>query len=643
MAKSVYGFKDKAAAQRAAEFFGQNEQSEQSQGFYSQSAPSRIRLVEVSDDMDGHGTELDDVQFPTSEVEIIRTTTNPQSLLSETTDGFHSVFAAPLEPTNYPAEAHAVAITDTFNQTFLVTPTPSEVFGKLNEYWNGIDYEHPVEISLDDDFTVQGSSTLMAYPAPTLVDNLMAGDEVSCRFVKSVGKWFFFRPVTGRLLTVSGDPLFYRIGGPARIDFTVFYSEILANELIGECQLMAWPKKQEITGTTFHLPWVKYPTNLITPYEVPDWVGFVDQFNGYGDACYQYKDSNNTYHIVPTDYYGLVFFDETGATSGNSRWWMPELRQINGYGYWRQKYGGGFIYYTAKRNNSNDWKWGWTKGNVLGKWLSQNDTQPFTLEVDLPAGGWFEQAASFASSLGYAAKKPEWTSNSQFGIYTANSINSGPQTTQFGCARWIASDGRTLSGDQIMYFTHTSIGTKQFWIGRYTCQAFNKKFKNIEYLFDSVAREYYYYLGDRTAGIGYYRSSTAPSTSSTVTFEYVSGARPLKGTLRFISSVEGTETWEMTLSTGAKARYTCAESATSMTMGSVTGDYYFSTVSKSGDYWVALGVDSTVGDLVFDGETLDAEAGNDFIFNHEILLTFDQYVQGSEHECVYICNPGVLS
>ena len=601
--------------------------------------------MEVQEGIDGYGLPTDDVQFPTASVEVIRTTTNPQSLLADTNEDFHSIKAAPLEPTNYPAEAHVVAITDSFNQAFLLTPTPSEVFGTLNAAWNGIDYEHEVRVNLKEEFTVHGESYVMAYPAPTLVDNLIAGDEVSCRYVKSVGKWFFFRPVTGKMLTVSGDALFFRIGGPGVTDFTVFYSEILANEFIGECQLMAWPKKQEITGTTFSLPWVKYPTNLISPYEKPLWVGWVDNFNGYGTACYQYKDSNNVYHIVPADYYGLVFFDETGATSGNSRWWMPELRQINRYGYWRQKYGGGFIYHTAKRNNSNNWEWGWTKGNVLGKWLSQNDTQPFTRDVDLTSvGEWFEKPAAFAQSLGYSITKPEWTSSTQFGIYTANSINDGPANTQFGCARWIASDGRTLSGNQIMYFTHTSIGTKQFWLGRYTCQAFNKKFKNIEYLFDYVAREYYYYLGDRTAGIGCYRSSSAPSTSSTVTFEYVPGPKPLKGVLRYVhANQDGSEEWEMTLTTGEHAYYACAEGATTLTNRLDEIGYYFGDITKSGETWVATGDNGTIGTLVFEGETLSKESGNDFIFNHEITLTFDQYVQGSEHECVYICNPGVLS
>ena len=144
--------------------------------------------------------------------------------------------------------------------------------------------------------------------------------------------------------------------------------------------------------------------------------------------------------------------------------------------------------------------------------------------------------------------------------------------------------------------------------------------------------------------MGCYRSSTAPSTSSTVTFEYVPGPKPFKGVLRYVhANQDGSEEWEMTLTTGEHAYYACAEGATTLTNRLDDIGYYFGDITKSGESWVAAGDNGTIGTLVFEGETLSKESGNDFIFNHEITLTFDQYVQGSEYECVYICNPGVLS
>ena len=58
---------------------------------------------------------------------------------------------------------------------------------------------------------------------------------------------------------------------------------------------------------------------------------------------------------------------------------------------------------------------------------------------------------------------------------------------------------------------------------------------------------------------------------------------------------------------------------------------------------MATGVDGTIGALTFDGATLSKESGNDFIFDHDITLTFDQYVQGSEKKKIWICSPGVIS
>lgn len=617
MAKFVYGFKDKSAAQRAAQYFGQNPQDQKQQGLYSEAAPSRFRLVEIPEGIDGHNTPLDDVEFPESEVEIVRTTTNPQELLSETTgsQGFHSVMAAPLEPTNYPAKARIVAVTDTFNQTFLVTPTPSEVFGTLTGMVDGERHR----VTLDQGFTVNGNDELGAYPAPTLEELPAYGSKVSCRYVKSLGKWFFFKPTGGgtKLLAVSGSALSvtcYTVTQP------VFYSEFAAGESVSGLSITGISQMQTATGSETSRAWVQFPTTYTTDDETVYWTRSGD--GNFAAALYQ-SGSSGAYSIAPAAYYGKVISD-------GSNYYLPHYRTINGQRYWYCSGLGEYIYYTSK-----DGVAGWAIGQTLGKWLTAGDPEPFN-------SGFSVDDLMTQEGLAYA--KPAWTSSAQFGIYTANADAAAlypyNQEIQFGCGRWIASDGRTLSTP--FYFVHACDGTAKQWAGSYQCQAFQTNFRQIG--FYTGSGESYYYMGDRTADVGFYKSASAPSSSSAVTFDYVPGAHPLKGVLRLVSSVEGAETWEMTLSTKAQARYTCATGATSMTFSSiVSGDYYFRNISKSGNYWVALGLDETVGDLIFDGGTLDAQAGNDFIFEHSVSLTFDQYIQGTEKQKVWLCSPGVIS
>ena len=622
MAKTVYGFKDKGAATRAAQYFGQNPQDQKQQALYSEAVPARIRLVEIQEDMDGHGTELDDVQFPTSEVEIVRTTTNPQSLLSETSETFHAIQAAPLEPTNYPAEAHVVAITDTFNQTFLVTPTPSEVFGTM--LGPILDNTGRYEITLDQGFTVNGKNWVGAYPSPTLEEIPESEAPVTCRYIKSLAKWFFFKPTGGggKTLTVSGPALAVSC---STVSQPVFYSEFAAGESVASgLSITAISQMQNATGSDTSNAWVQFPTAFTTDDETVYWWKKENGINfpGAGGALYQ-TGSAGSYFIAPVAYYGKVISDGT-------YYYLPYYRTINGERYWYCSTTGDYIYYTAQDGVS-----GWAIGQTLGKFLTSSDPEIFSASTSI---------SDLMTHEGLTYSKPAWESLTQFGVYAANAdaqaLFPSVPSIQFGCGRWIASDGRTLSTP--FYFTHVCDGTAKQWSGSYTCQAFDYDFSGINYI--SENGESYYFLGDRTSQQGFYKSASAPSTSSSATFSYTPGTHPLKGTLSLTSSVEGTETWTMTLTTGAVAVYTCAEGATSMTMASISsGDYYFRTISQQGNYWVAVGVDGTVGNLIFDGATLSKEAGNDFIFDHDIDLTFDQYVQGSEKQKVWVCSPGVIS
>lgn len=620
----AYLFKDKQTAERCVKFFKQNPAGPGLPPLPEMTGAGMLYLVEVPEGIDGYGLPTDDVQFPTSSVEVVRTTTNPQSLLADTNEDFHSIKAAPLEPTNYPAEAHVVAITDSFNQTFLLTPTPSEVFGTMLGPVIGDNDRY--RITLDQGFTVNGEDELGAYPAPTLEEIPASGAPVTCRYIKSLAKWFFFKPTGGggRLLDIYGPALAVSVY-TGNVSEPIFYSEFAAGEAVAlSLSITGISQRQNATGSDTSNVWVQFPTAFTTEDETVYWWRKANgaAYQGGGGALYQ-TGSIGDYSIAPVAYYGKVISDGTC-------YYLPYYRTINGERYWYCSTTGDYIYYTAQ-----DGMAGWAIGQTLGKFLTSSDTEIFSASMDI---------ADLMTQEGLTYSKPAWESLTQFGVYTANadaqSLFPSVPSIQFGCGRWIASDGRTLSTP--FYFTHVCDGTAKQWDGSYTCQAFDYDFSGINYI--SENGESYYYLGDKTANQGFYKSTSAPSTSSSVTFSYTPGTHPLKGTLSLTSSIEGTETWTMTLTTGAVAVYTCATGATSMTFNSITsGDYYFRTISQQGNFWVAAGVDATVGALVFDGATLSTEAGNDFIFDHDIDLTFDQYVQGSEKQKVWVCSPGVIS
>lgn len=617
-----YNFRDKSTAERCVKFFKQNPAGPGVSDLPKGTGAGALYLVEIPEDMDGHGTELDDVQFPESTVEVIRTTLNPQQLLSETSETFHAIQAAPLEPTNYPAEAHVVAITDSFNQTFLVTPTPSEVFGTMLGPIS--DSTGRYQINLDQGFTVNGKNWVGAYPAPTLEETPESGAPVTCRYIKSVGKWFFFKPTGGgtKTLSVSGGPLAVQC---ATVSQPVFYTEMAAGETVLGLSILGGSQQQNATGSDTANVWVQFPTTFTTEDESVYWW---KKDNGLtpGITAYYQTGGAGSYSIAPVAYYGKVISDGT-------YYYLPYYRTINGERYWYCSTTGDYIYYTSQDGVS-----GWAIGQTLGKFLTSSDPEIFSASTSI---------SDLMTQEGLTYAKPAWTSSAQFGIYSANadaqSLFPSVPSIQFGCGRWSFPDGADPYYGGPSYFTHVCDGTAKQWNGTYRVKAFNYyAFSGINYI--SENGESYYYLGDRTANQGFYKSTSAPSTSASATFSYTPGTHPLKGTLSLTSSIEGTETWTMTLTTGAVAVYTCATGATSMTFNSITsGDYYFRTISQQGNYWVAVGVDGTVGNLIFDGATLSKEAGNDFIFDHDITLTFDQYVQGTEKRKVWVCSPGVIS
>lgn len=528
----------------------------------------------------------------------------------------------PIETTNIPDDALVLTIKDTFNRRFGITPTPSEVFGTLAESWGGSDFDSPVEITLDDGFTVKGESTLDAYPAPTLSEALTSGAAVSCRFIKSKNAWFFFKPSAGgKVIDVYGPVL-----NVTSSEGIAFYSEMAAGESVASASyplsITAAPKSQEATGSDTADVWIKFPTVFVTLDETPVWWR-----KGTNDSntLYQWEtlaSGVRTFHAAPVKYYGNVI-------KGPSGFYLPKYRTINGQRYWEHENGGSFIYYTRKDSDL-----GYCIGSVLGKFLTTADSEPFAAQTSYPSDAL--AALMTAQSLTY--EKPEWTSSNEFGVYQANANASG--TVQVGCGRWTASDGRTLSSP--FRFVHAADGTLKKWRGSYTCQAFDVKFSGLNYGEDPVTESDVYFIGDLNAAAGCYTSASAPSTSGSVTFTYRDdGTRGLKANFWYISTENGTETWCMETNAADRTAYTRPEGGTTFTP---TGSFRscFGNITKSGSTWTAAGVNATVGTLEFTGDLSTTEP-NVFRFRHSITLTFEDYIQGTESKGVLICSPGVIS
>lgn len=515
-----------------------------------------------------------------------------------------------------------------------------DFFATLNDDYTVEDGTY-TSVTLEDPETFIGESTIeKVYPAWNIdLGTTISGESrVIVKFDTKRGKWFFFKPVggaDGKVLDVWGNPLnVYGLDGQDEV--TTFYTEMAAGESVASdvnpLSITAVSQSQEATGSETSDVWIKYPTNYITTDETPLWWRYEPN---YRNDLYQWETTDTltnvkTYHIAPVKYYGQVI-------KGSSVYYLPKYRTINGQRYWETESGGTYIYYTQKGSDV-----GYCIGQNLGKFLLSTDSEPFAAQTSDPSDSL--EALMTAQSLTY--EKPEWTSANQFDVYTANANTSG--TVQFGCGRWEATDGRMLSENAKFYFVHVCDGTVNKWKGKYVCQAFNQEFSSLYYaiVFDTDLSGFVgrYIIGGWTSGPGCYYSSSAPSTSAAVTFTYREGVSGLKATLKYVSTSNGSETWEMKCGP-VKATYLRDENdLENLVYQSATGgDYYFRNISKSNSTWTAAGLDGTVGTLVFSGADLSKETENTFIFNHSISLTLADYVQGNEKRKAYLCSPGVIS
>lgn len=192
----AYAFKNPYTAKTLAEMVEQNPPSVLLNIPNQNDIQTRVNFSRAAKVIPGRGE-----QDASEEIPAAWGTVEKFSTADKETIRLHSISGARstleclnLEPTSIPQDAEVLAFSDTFNRTLVLTPTPSEVFGRLETEFSG-NAETAVTVDLLEGYTVFGRDTLKVYPTPNLdfSESIPAGTIVECRYVKSAGKWFFFR------------------------------------------------------------------------------------------------------------------------------------------------------------------------------------------------------------------------------------------------------------------------------------------------------------------------------------------------------------------------------------------------------------------------------------------------------------------
>jgi len=483
----VYGFRSKPTALRAEKFFRNNRNSTTENEINNWPLPARVRVVELTEDIDGAGDPEESGAYEKTDADIVRTSVDPPERL-ETNGGFITqIEAAPLESTNLPEDARVLALTDTFNQTFLMTLNPSEVFGTIDAAWTNTDMESAVSITLDDGFTVHGESTLEAYPSPTLPESLDADTPVTCRFIKSKGAWFFFRPDGAGLchttVTCSGDALY---GFGTHSDGKQIWSTQLAASVtsadVGSLNITAVSATKQAVGSDDNTPWIEFPTTM------RDGSGNIDTTVKYVKGNFYWTTGN-------------VIYNKEDFRSGyvkNGQVYRDTLFTFNSQPLY--KYSNLYLY--------NDGYGKWMCG-TLGIIHSDNDP-----------------GANTITGLGFTEySKPYWSCSTQYGVYQPQNGASG--TKQFGLPQWNSARGTVPAGDnttapaQMPTFTRSiKQDANNHWIYRgkmeLTITGTTKKFTYNNIKYDSNG--HVWILGNiNDKKSGWYECSSEPSTGTATT------------------------------------------------------------------------------------------------------------------------------
>lgn len=192
----AYAFKNPHTAKTLAEMVERNPPAVLLNIPNQNDIQTRVNLSKAAETIPGRGEQDASEEIPAAwgTVEKFSTADEETIRLHSISGARSSLHGLNAEPTPIPQNAEVLALSDTFNRTLLVTPTPSEVFGRLENGFSGTS-ETSAEIQLLAGYTVYGSDILKAFPAPSIdfSESIPAGTVVECRYVKSAGKWFFFR------------------------------------------------------------------------------------------------------------------------------------------------------------------------------------------------------------------------------------------------------------------------------------------------------------------------------------------------------------------------------------------------------------------------------------------------------------------
>ncbi len=273
-----------------------------------------------------------------------------------------------------PEELH-MAVQDSFGTLYLI-PEVSEIFGTLQSDWStGDENEQVIELSKG----FERSETFTAFPAPTLSENLTAGTPVTCRFIKAVGKWFFFRPSGGggNAAEVNASGTALEGMGKHEDGLEIWASQLAAgSETVHTYRTPAVRTKVKAVGSDDDSPWIRFPTIMT---DDPEGVTYV---------------RGSLYHangkIWEKKYFGTVYADDSGTL------YFPTFQTFNGSPTWKSA--DQWIYLTDGK---------WMKAGSLG--TLPDDPQ---IEPNGNFGAWTIEELGL-----FLYEKPCWECEDTYGIY----------------------------------------------------------------------------------------------------------------------------------------------------------------------------------------------------------------------------------
>ena len=419
----------------------------------------------------------------------------------------HSIPETPEEPK--PEDLH-LAIQDSFGALYLL-PEVSELFGTLAESWEPGDTEAKT-ITLDEGFErSEDFAPFQAFPAPTLSEGLSTGTAVTCRYVKAVGKWFFFRPSgrekpCHRIVTCSGDAL--NAFGTADDGLEIWATQLAAAPTpndVGSLTITAVYTEKQAYGSDDDTPWIDFPTLMIT-----DPTG--NQPNTdikYVRGNFYMEAKNGTYKIYRKE-------DFRDAYSLNNQTYEDTLFYFNNHPCYYNSITTNYIYYDGYEY----WRYG-SLGDLY------NDTNRI--------GQQYQQTVPATPIV-----KTYWECNSEFGVYQLHLEDTGdntlPQTILLGVPKWTSTRNTVPAGDTLTVYGSMPIFARSIrhdndnhWVYRGVLTLQNSV-SGRKFVYSNITcQDGTWIFGNKDNGsIGWYSLSGEPNVSSTTTATFQVVSKPNK-------------------------------------------------------------------------------------------------------------------